>query len=50
MWLAEKQMNQVTEIETDVRIGVDYAGEDALLPWRFYMKDNKFVSRKKKKP
>jgi DNA-3-methyladenine glycosylase len=27
------------------RIGVDYAGEDALLPWRYYVKDNKFVSR-----
>lgn len=28
------------------RIGVDYAEEDALLPWRFYMKDNPYVSRK----
>lgn len=27
------------------RIGVDYAGEDALLPWRYYIKDNKFVSK-----
>lgn len=29
------------------RIGVDYAGEDALLPWRFWLKGNKWVSRKK---
>lgn len=28
------------------RIGVDYAKEDALLPYRFYIKDNPFVSGK----
>lgn len=27
------------------RIGVDYAGEDALLPWRFYVKGSKWVSK-----
>jgi DNA-3-methyladenine glycosylase len=32
------------------RIGVDYAGEDALLPWRYYVKDNKFVSKFYKAP
>lgn len=26
------------------RIGVNYAGEDALLPYRFYIKGNKYVS------
>jgi len=26
------------------RIGVDYAGEDALLPYRFFIKGNKYVS------
>ena len=30
------------------RIGVDYAAEDALLPYRFYIKDNAFVSAKNK--
>jgi len=40
----------VFEIEVDRRVGVDYAGEDALHPWRFYIKDNKYVSRKKQKP
>lgn len=29
------------------RIGVDYAAEDALLPYRFYIKGNEFVSGKK---
>jgi DNA-3-methyladenine glycosylase len=28
------------------RIGVDYAEEDALLPWRFYVHGNPYVSKK----
>lgn len=28
------------------RVGVDYAGEDAQLPWRFYPKGNQWVSKK----
>lgn len=35
------------EIIPSPRIGVDYAGEDALLPYRFYVKGNPFVSGKK---
>lgn len=27
------------------RVGVEYAGKDALLPWRFYIRDNPWVSR-----
>ena len=27
------------------RIGIDYAGDDAALPWRFYVKENRWVSR-----
>ena len=36
----------VDEIKTGIskRIGVDYAGDDALLPYRFYVKGNKYVS------
>ena len=34
------------EIGASPRIGVDYAGEDALLPYRFYVKGNPFVSGK----
>jgi len=33
-------------IESSVRIGVDYAAEDALLPYRFYVKGNPYVSGK----
>jgi DNA-3-methyladenine glycosylase len=36
------------EIAASPRIGVDYAGEDALLPYRFYIKGNPFVSGKPK--
>lgn len=32
-------------VET-TRIGIDYAGEDAKLPWRFYNKDSNYVSVK----
>lgn len=34
------------EIATSPRIGVDYAGKDALLPYRFYVKGNPYVSGK----
>jgi DNA-3-methyladenine glycosylase len=34
------------EIAASPRVGVDYAGEDALLPYRFYVKGNPYVSGK----
>jgi len=34
------------ELAASPRIGVDYAGEDARLPYRFYIKGNPFVSGK----
>jgi DNA-3-methyladenine glycosylase len=37
------------DIVTTPRIGVDYAAEDALLPYRFFIRDNPFVSGKKPK-
>jgi DNA-3-methyladenine glycosylase len=33
------------KIISTTRIGIDYAGADAALPWRFYMKDNEWVSK-----
>ncbi|MEO8762949.1 MAG: DNA-3-methyladenine glycosylase [Ginsengibacter sp.] len=36
------------EIGTSERIGVDSAGADALLPYRFYIKGNRYVSGKNK--
>lgn len=32
-------------IVSSPRVGVDYAEDHALLPWRFYVKGNKYVSR-----
>jgi DNA-3-methyladenine glycosylase len=37
-----------TEITTSPRIGVEYAGKDAKLPYRFYIKGNLFVSGRPK--
>jgi len=34
------------EVETSKRIGVDYAEEYKDVPWRFFIKGNKFVSKK----
>jgi len=36
------------EIIAGFRIGVAYAQEDALLPWRFFVKGNKYVSKPNK--
>lgn len=47
IWIAENQVaNEDIDIVATTRIGIDYAEEDALLPWRFYIKENKWVSRK----
>jgi DNA-3-methyladenine glycosylase len=36
-----------SDIAITPRIGVNYAGEDALLPYRFIVKENKYVSGKR---
>ena len=36
------------DVASSPRIGVDYAGEDASLPYRFYIRGNPFVSGKPK--
>ncbi|RZK56532.1 MAG: DNA-3-methyladenine glycosylase [Pedobacter sp.] len=33
------------DIVSSPRVGVDYAEDHALLPWRFYVRGNKFVSK-----
>jgi DNA-3-methyladenine glycosylase len=37
--------NKIKNITKTTRVGIDYAEEDALLPWRFYISGNKFVSQ-----
>ena len=34
------------DIASGPRVGIAYAEEDALKPWRFWLKDSAFVSRK----
>ena len=46
IWLEEFRKITKKEIATGPRIGIDYAGEDAALPLRFWIKENPFVSRK----
>lgn len=46
VWLADiGQKVARRDIAASPRIGIDYAGEDALLPWRFTIKDNQWVSK-----
>ena len=44
IWIEEAPIPKEYEIAATTRVGVDYAGEDALLPWRFYISGNKWVS------
>jgi DNA-3-methyladenine glycosylase len=49
LWLEDKGLNFTeSQITTSPRIGVAYAGEDASLPYRFYVKGNKYVSKPNK--
>lgn len=45
IWIEEGIKVLPAEIEISARIGVDYAKEDALLPWRFTIKGNPYVSK-----
>lgn len=46
IWIEESSLLLPdAEIVAVPRVGVDYAGDHALLPWRYYVKGNKFVSK-----
>ncbi len=45
LWIENGVKINKSEIVTTTRIGIDYAGEDSKLPWRFYLKDNVWVSK-----
>jgi DNA-3-methyladenine glycosylase len=44
VWIEEFRTVEDSEIAAGPRIGIDYAGEDALLPWRFWVRGNIYVS------
>jgi DNA-3-methyladenine glycosylase len=45
IWIEDAPAIDSKDIVITTRIGVDYAEEDALKPWRFYLKENSWVSR-----
>jgi DNA-3-methyladenine glycosylase len=45
VWLEDYRQFADSEISEGKRIGIDYAEEFAEKPWRFWVKDNPFVSR-----
>jgi len=46
IWIENSGMKLAkNSIEVGPRIGIDYAGEDALLPWRFSIRGNRWVSK-----
>ncbi len=49
IWIEDRGLSFPDENVAAVpRVGVDYAGEDALLPYRFYVKGNPYVSKPNK--
>jgi DNA-3-methyladenine glycosylase len=46
IWLEDHHAFTDAEIASGKRIGIDYAGEDAEKPWRFWVNENEFVSKR----
>ena len=46
IWVEDHRSFGPDEIVVGKRIGIDYAGEDAELPWRFWVKGNPYVSKR----
>ncbi len=45
IWVSPNENITEDQIIATPRIGIDYAEEDALLPWRFIIKNNKWCSK-----
>lgn len=45
IWIENAEEIPYESIVSTSRIGVDYAGQDALLPYRYYIRDNPYVSK-----
>lgn len=49
VWIEDHQIRYLDEeIAAGPRVGIAYAKEHALLPWRFFVKGNKYVSKPNK--
>ena len=48
IWIEDRNIKyKKSQIIASPRVGVDYAGEDAALPWRYRVKDNPWTSKAK---
>ncbi len=46
IWIEDRNIPiKKSKIKSATRIGVDYAGKHAKRPWRFYIEDNKWISK-----
>jgi DNA-3-methyladenine glycosylase len=45
IWVEEFKNFRKSEIESGPRVGIDYAEEFVDMPWRFWVKGNRFVSK-----
>lgn len=46
IWIEDKGISfKPDQVVASPRVGVDYAEDHALLPWRFYVKGNRYVSK-----
>lgn len=46
IWVEDFRSFGDTEVISAPRVGIDYAGEDASHPWRYFVNGNPYVSRK----
>lgn len=47
IWIEDRGTSiSMNSLSATKRVGIDYAGEDANLPWRFYPSDSRWVSKK----
>lgn len=48
IWIEKYKTVSEKEIDSGPRVGIDYAEEFVDMPWRFWVKDNPYASRKNK--
>lgn len=46
LYIAEQEEEEQMDVVTTTRININYAEEAVHYPWRFYIKDNKYISKK----
>jgi DNA-3-methyladenine glycosylase len=48
IWVEEHRRFRENDVASGPRVGIDYAEEFVDMPWRFWVKDNEFVSKVKR--